>query len=89
MSLSRMFDAPAGPSAPRPTGPVDVGWLLTEPDAGVVFLPPERVRSAEMNRRHAKSASRCPAPTSRCTAPGAARAAGMPPRTSRRARWRW
>ena len=61
MSLPRMFDAPAGPSAPRPTGPVDVGWLLTEPDAGVVFLPPERVRSAEMNRRHAKSASRCPA----------------------------
>jgi len=42
-------------------GPVRVGWLLTDRKAGVVFDPPERVRSAEMNRTHAKSASRCPA----------------------------
>ncbi|MCB1885526.1 MAG: hypothetical protein KDG89_16285 [Geminicoccaceae bacterium] len=43
------------------SGPVRVGWLLDEDKAGVVFLPPERVRSVEMNRHHAKSASRCPA----------------------------
>ena len=43
------------------SGTVRVGWLLDEAKSGVVFFPPERVRSAEMNRAHAKSASRCPA----------------------------
>jgi len=43
------------------SGPVHVGWLLKHNDSGVIFAPPERVRSVEMNRRHAKSASRCPA----------------------------
>ena len=43
------------------SGPVKIGWLLTEPKGGVIFDPPERVRSAEMNKTHAKSASRCPA----------------------------
>lgn len=61
MSLTRMFAPSDAAPAPRASGPVDVGWLLTEPEAGVVFFPPERVRSVEMNRRHAKSASRCPA----------------------------
>ncbi len=42
-------------------GPVRIGWLLTDEKAGIVFEPPERVRSVEMNRQHAKSASRCPA----------------------------
>ena len=42
-------------------GPVKVGWLLTDPKGGIVFDPPERVRSVEMNKTHAKSASRCPA----------------------------
>ena len=42
-------------------GPVQVGWTLTEEKAAIVYFPPERVRSAEMNKRHAKSASRCPA----------------------------
>ncbi|MEM9736910.1 MAG: hypothetical protein AAF908_09945 [Pseudomonadota bacterium] len=43
------------------SGPVRVGWLLTEDKGGVIYGAPERVRSAEMNKRHAKSASRCPA----------------------------
>lgn len=43
------------------TGPVRVGWLLSEEAGGVIYDAPSRVRSAEMNKRHAKSASRCPA----------------------------
>lgn len=42
-------------------GAVRVGWLLDEVRSGIVFDPPERVRSAEMSKQHAKSASRCPA----------------------------
>lgn len=47
-------DAPA-------SGPAKIGWLLTEERGGVIYDAPARVRSAEINRRHAKSASRCPA----------------------------
>jgi hypothetical protein len=61
MALEDWFETPAEQKCPRKTGPVQVGWMLTEPRAGVVFAPPERVRSAELNRTHAKSASRCPA----------------------------
>lgn len=43
------------------SGPVKVGWLLTDRKGGIVFDEPERVRSVEMNKTHAKSASRCPA----------------------------
>ncbi len=43
------------------SGPVQVGWFLNTQKAGIVYFPPERVRSAEMNKTHAKSASRCPA----------------------------
>ena len=43
------------------SGPVKVGWLLTDPKGGIVFDPPERVRSVDQNKTHAKSASRCPA----------------------------
>ncbi|MGI9421729.1 MAG: hypothetical protein ACR2PA_00875 [Hyphomicrobiaceae bacterium] len=42
-------------------GPARVGWLLDDPKAGIVFSPPERVRSVDTNMRHAKSAARCPA----------------------------
>ena len=59
MRLSVTFentqDLPAG------RGPVQVGWFLTEKKGGIIYDPPERVRSVEMNREHAKSASRCPA----------------------------
>ena len=41
--------------------PVRIGWLLTDNKSGVLFEDPERIRSVEMNRDHAKSASRCPA----------------------------
>jgi len=42
-------------------GPARVGWLLGDKKHRVLFEAPERVRSADMNRDHAKSASRCPA----------------------------
>ncbi len=42
-------------------GPVQVGWLLTDPKGAVVYDPPERLKSGAENRAHAKSASRCPA----------------------------
>ena len=60
MQFSVTFDGDASNSRER-SGPVSVGWLLTEPEAGIVFEPPTRVRSADMSREHAKSASRCPA----------------------------
>ena len=43
------------------SGPVRVGWFLGNNKPGVVFQPPERVRSVQMSKSHAKSASRCPA----------------------------
>ena len=49
------------PDEPPRSGPVRVGWLLTDERGGVIYDAPTRVRSAEINRRHAKSASRCPA----------------------------
>ena len=42
-------------------GTVRVGWMLTESKVGVLYDDPERIRSVDMNRDHAKSASRCPA----------------------------
>ena len=58
MDIHVTYDRPMdGPGS----GPVRVGWLLTEDKGGIVFDAPERVRSAEMNKQHAKSASRCPA----------------------------
>ena len=41
--------------------PVRVGWLLNEERGGVSYDSLARVPSAEPSRRHAKSASRCPA----------------------------
>ena len=43
------------------SGPVTVGWLLKVERGAVIYDPPVRVRSGEMSRTHAKSASRCPA----------------------------
>jgi hypothetical protein len=59
MQLSVHFESQSADKSA--SGPVTVGWLLTKPDAGIVFDPPTRVRSADVNRDHAKSASRCPA----------------------------
>ena len=43
------------------SGPVRIGWLLIEERGGVIYEAPSRVRSVRPSRRHAKSASRCPA----------------------------
>ncbi|SEW41455.1 hypothetical protein SAMN04488515_2831 [Cognatiyoonia koreensis] len=59
MHLSVSFENTEGTTAG--SGPVQVGWFLNIKKAGVVYFPPERVRSADMNKKHAKSASRCPA----------------------------
>lgn len=59
MQLSVQFENTQGTSTGR--GPVPVGWFLKDRKGGIVFFPPERVRSADMNKSHAKSASRCPA----------------------------
>ncbi|MEO1494385.1 MAG: hypothetical protein AAFV19_19745 [Pseudomonadota bacterium] len=59
MHINVTYDRPAE-DAPG-SGPVRVGWLLTEEKGGIIYDAPERLRSAEMNKQHAKSASRCPA----------------------------
>lgn len=46
---------------PENRGPVTVGWFLADKKGGVIYDGPERVRTADVNREHAKSASRCPA----------------------------
>ena len=43
------------------SGPITVGWLRDTDKGGVIYDPPERLISRQMNRTHAKSASRCPA----------------------------
>jgi hypothetical protein len=42
------------------TGPIQVGWFLTEEKASILYEPPYRMRS-QSQTKHAKSASRCPA----------------------------
>ena len=59
MQFSVHFDRP--PDGPPGRGPVTVGWCLNETKGGIIYAPPERVRSVDLDRRHAKSASRCPA----------------------------
>lgn len=59
MRLSVNFENTQGTDPGK--GPVQVGWFLNVKKGGVVYFPPERVRSADMNKQHAKSASRCPA----------------------------
>ncbi len=59
MQLSVRFENTEG--TPSEKGPVQVGWFLNQKKASIVYYPPERVRSVEMNKNHAKSASRCPA----------------------------
>lgn len=43
------------------TGPVTVGWILDQKESTIIFDAPTRVRSVDVNKTHAKSASRCPA----------------------------
>ncbi len=60
MALKDWFE-PQSTGPALKSGPVRVGWFLNEQRSGVVYYPPERIRSVEVNRNHAKSASRCPA----------------------------
>ena len=59
MQLSVHFENTAG-TEPG-SGPVKVGWFLSDQKGGIIYDPPERVRSVDVDRTHAKSASRCPA----------------------------
>jgi len=35
------------------SGPVQVGWFLNTQKGGIIYDPPERVRSADMTRQQA------------------------------------
>jgi len=59
MQLSVHFENTQG--TPDNRGPVTVGWFLSDKKGAIIYDPPERVRTADVNRVHAKSASRCPA----------------------------
>lgn len=49
------------PEASASRSPVKVGWLFQDEKGSVLLPEPERMRSQDMSKRHAKSASRCPA----------------------------
>ncbi len=48
------------PEDPK-SGLVKIGWFFADDTSSVVYFPPKRSRTVDMNRTHAKSASRCPA----------------------------
>jgi hypothetical protein len=58
MQITVTLDRPE--DGPR-SGPVTVGWFLTETKGAVLYDPPGRLASRPPNRGHAKSAARCPA----------------------------
>ena len=58
MELTFRIDRNEGPKS---SGPCTVGWFYSEPKGSLVYFPPERVKSRDTNKSHAKSASRCPA----------------------------
>jgi hypothetical protein len=58
MQITMTYDRPEeGPAS----GPVTVGWFLTEDKGALLYEPPERLIFRQTNRTHAKSAARCPA----------------------------
>ena len=57
INISLESPIPEGPAS----GPIMVGWLLNENKNSIIYDPPTRVRSVDMNRTHAKSALCCPA----------------------------
>ena len=58
MQITMTYDRPEeGPGS----GPVTVGWFLTEDKGALLYDPPERLMFRQTNRNHAKSAARCPA----------------------------
>ncbi len=58
MQINMTLDRPE--EGPR-SGPVTVGWFLTEEKGAVLFDPPARLTVRPPSRGHAKSAARCPA----------------------------
>ncbi len=58
MQINLEYERPD--EGPR-SGSVQVGWFLTSDKGAVLYDPPERLVSRQVNRTHAKSASRCPA----------------------------
>lgn len=54
IDLERPEDGPS-------SGPVTVGWFLSDPKGAVLFDAPERLTQRPPNKAHAKSAARCPA----------------------------
>ena len=48
------------PEDPK-SGVVKIGWFFADETGSIVYFPPERLRTVDLNRTHAKSASRCPA----------------------------
>ncbi len=60
MKLSVSFEDTREGSG-RTSGPVTVGWFLNQQKGSIIYGAPTRVRSVDLNRKHAKSASRCPA----------------------------
>ena len=57
MQINISVDGPEG----NRSGPVAVGWFLTQDKGAVLFGAPERLGSRETKKLHAKSAARCPA----------------------------
>ena len=45
------------------SGFVKIGWFFADETSSIVYFPPERLRTIDLKRTHAKSASRCPAVT--------------------------
>jgi hypothetical protein len=58
MQINITIDRPD--EGPR-SGPITVGWFLTDTKGAILFDAPERLIFRQTNKAHAKSASRCPA----------------------------
>lgn len=58
MDITLTFERPD--EGPR-SGPITVGWFLTQDKGAILYDPPERLMFRQTNKAHAKSASRCPA----------------------------
>jgi hypothetical protein len=58
MQINITIDRPD--DGPR-SGPITLGWFLTETKGSILFDPPERLIFRQTNKAHAKSAGRCPA----------------------------
>ncbi len=58
MQITITHDRPEGDPG---SGPISVGWFLTQDKGAVLYDAPERLIFRQTSKAHAKSASRCPA----------------------------